>query len=81
MRARAVSDETARGSPADRNLATSGLLSRHNEMIIMVLTSRRIRRLSEKAKSRIAWALFALALLFVIVVVGSVAILVHMGSD
>ena len=50
-------------------------------MIIIVPTNGRKRRLSEKAKSRIAWALFVLAVLFVIVVLGSIAILVHMGSD
>jgi hypothetical protein len=42
-----------------------------------VLTTRRKRRLSENTKSRIAWALFALAVLFVLVVLGSIAILAH----
>jgi len=50
-------------------------------MITIVLTNARKKRLSEDAKSRIAWALFALAVLFVIVVLGSIAILVHMGAD
>jgi hypothetical protein len=50
-------------------------------MITIVLTRVRRKRLSEKAKSRIAWALFVLAVLFVIVVLGSIAILVHMGAN
>jgi hypothetical protein len=42
-----------------------------------VLTTWREEELSENAKSRIAWALFALAVLFVLVVLGSIAILAH----
>jgi hypothetical protein len=32
---------------------------------------------AENAKNRIAWALFALAVLFLLVVLGSIAILAH----
>jgi hypothetical protein len=39
------------------------------------------RRISERTKDRLAWGVFALAVLFVLAVLGYMALLVHLGAD